>query len=167
VCCRGARPSLAAKLPPRRKVAIGGANASIGGGGDRSHPRHALKTLRHVIVLPESPQSLVEASQPPGRSRRSSRSCAATLSRPPPSPPSTSAWDENLENFARHPLEEPFAYLIIDVRYEKMGEGGVVMSQAALIAVGIDWNGRRQILAVEMANGERRSSWKAFLLTLK
>ena len=41
------------------------------------------------------------------------------------------------------------------------------MSQAVLIAVGIDWDGRRQILAVEMANRESRSSWKDFLLALK
>ena len=34
-------------------------------------------------------------------------------------------------------------------RYEKVREGGVVTSQAVLIAIGIDWDGRRQILAVE------------------
>ena len=37
------------------------------------------------------------------------------------------------------------------------------MSQAVLIAIGIDWDGRRQILAVEMANRESRCSWKDFL----
>ena len=36
-----------------------------------------------------------------------------------------------------------------------------------MIAVGIDWDGRRQVLAVEMANRESRSSWKDFLLGLK
>ena len=41
------------------------------------------------------------------------------------------------------------------------------MSQAVLIAVGIDWDGRRQILAVEMAHRESRSSWKDFLLGLR
>jgi transposase-like protein len=46
-------------------------------------------------------------------------------------------------------------------------EGGIVASQAVLIAVGIDWDGRRQILAVEMANRESRSSWKDFLLGLR
>ena len=40
-------------------------------------------------------------------------------------------------------------------------------SQAVLIAVGIDWDGRRQILAVEMANRESSSSWKDFLLGLR
>src|SRR5580693_4778563 len=66
--------------------------------------------------------------------------------------------DESLDAFAGRPLEEPFAYLILDARYEKVREGGVVMSQAVLIAIGIDWDGRRQILAVEMANRESRSS---------
>jgi putative transposase len=75
--------------------------------------------------------------------------------------------DESLEAFAARPLAEPFAYLILDARYEKVREGGVVMSQAVLIAIGIDWDGRRQILAVEMANRESRSSWKDFLLGLR
>jgi transposase-like protein len=75
--------------------------------------------------------------------------------------------DESLAAFAGRPLAEPFPYLILDARYEKVREAGVVMSQAVLIAVGIDWDGRRQVLAVEMANRESRSSWKDFLLALK
>ena len=50
---------------------------------------------------------------------------------------------------------------------EKVAEGGVVMSRAVLIAVGVDWDGRRQILGVEMPNRESRSSWKGFLLGLR
>jgi transposase-like protein len=75
--------------------------------------------------------------------------------------------DESLKAFAERPLAEPFPYLILDARYEKVREAGVVMSQAVLIAIGIDWDGRRQILAVEMANRESRSSWKDFLLALR
>ena len=51
--------------------------------------------------------------------------------------------------------------------YEKVREAGIVMSQAVLIAVGIAWDGRRQILAVEMANRESRSVWRDFLVGLK
>lgn len=75
--------------------------------------------------------------------------------------------DESLKAFAERPLHEPFPYIILDARYEKVREGGVVMSQAVLIAVGIDWDGRRQILAVEMANRESRSAWRDFLVGLK
>ncbi|GLR45898.1 hypothetical protein GCM10007880_64160 [Mesorhizobium amorphae] len=56
---------------------------------------------------------------------------------------------------------------ILDARYEKVREAGIVTSQAVLIAVGIDWDGRRQILSVEMANRESRSAWKDFLVALK
>ncbi|WP_102046576.1 IS256 family transposase, partial [Sinorhizobium medicae] len=68
--------------------------------------------------------------------------------------------DESLKAFAERPLQEPFAYLILDARYEKVREAGVVMSQAVLIAVGIDWDG-------EMAGRESRSAWKDFLVRLK
>src|SRR5918996_5998931 len=75
--------------------------------------------------------------------------------------------DESLAQFASRRLEEPFPYLILDARYEKVREGGIVASQAVLIAVGIDWDGRRQILGVEMANRESHSVWKTFLLSLR
>jgi len=75
--------------------------------------------------------------------------------------------DASLAAFAHRRLDEPFPYLILDARYEKVREGGVVGSQAVLIAIGIDWDGRRQILAVEMANRESTTSWKDFLLRLR
>ena len=38
---------------------------------------------------------------------------------------------------------------------------------AVLIAIGINWDGQRQVLAVEMANRESQSSWRDFLVRLK
>jgi putative transposase len=75
--------------------------------------------------------------------------------------------DGQLEEFAKRPLEEPFPYLIVDARYEMVREGGTIRSRAVLIAIGIAWDGRRQILGVELANRETASSWKNFLLSLK
>jgi transposase-like protein len=75
--------------------------------------------------------------------------------------------DASLAQFAGRPLAEAFAYLILDARYERVREAGVIDSQAVLIAIGIDWDGRRQVLAVELANRESRSSWRDFLLGLK
>ena len=76
--------------------------------------------------------------------------------------------DDSLEAFAERRLDkEAFAYLIVDARYEKVREAGVISSQAVLIAVGIDWEGRRQILSVELANRESKSSWRDFLVALK
>jgi putative transposase len=75
--------------------------------------------------------------------------------------------DETLERFAGRGLEESYPYLILDARYEKVREEGVIRSQAVLIAIGINWDGHRQVLAVELANRESASSWKEFLVRLK
>src|SRR6201988_1826441 len=75
--------------------------------------------------------------------------------------------DEELERFARRHLEEPYPYLVLDARYEKVREDGAVRSQAVLIAIGIDWEGRRNGLGGEMANPDSASSWKEFLSGLR
>jgi transposase-like protein len=75
--------------------------------------------------------------------------------------------DGELSRFARRRLAEPFPYLVLDARYEKVRLDSVIQSQAVLIAVGIDWDGRRQVLGVELANRESRSSWREFLSGLK
>jgi hypothetical protein len=50
--------------------------------------------------------------------------------------------DDSLAQFTGRPLAEPFPYLILDARYERVREAGVIASQAVLIAIGIDWDGR-------------------------
>jgi putative transposase len=75
--------------------------------------------------------------------------------------------DESLERFAKRPLEETYPYLVLDARYEKVRQDGVIRSQAVQIAIGINHEGRRQILAVELANRESQTSWKDLLLQLK
>jgi len=77
------------------------------------------------------------------------------------------ALDEELERFSRRRLEDDYPYLVLDARYEKVREEGTVRSQAVLIAIGIDWEGRRNVLAVELANRESASSWKEFLTALR
>jgi len=79
----------------------------------------------------------------------------------------TKTLDERLTAFAERRLEDSYPYLVLDARYERVREGGVIVSQAVLIAVAVDWEGRRQIVGVELANRESRSSWRDFLLALK
>jgi transposase-like protein len=75
--------------------------------------------------------------------------------------------DEGLAQFAGRRLDEACPYLILDARYERVREAGVIGSQAVLLAIGIGWDGRRSILAVELAHRESRSSWRDFLLGLR
>ncbi len=75
--------------------------------------------------------------------------------------------DGELKRFAERPLEEPYPYLILDARYEKVREEGVIRDQAVLLAIGVNWDGRRCVLGVEVANRESKTSWRDFLVRLK
>jgi putative transposase len=75
--------------------------------------------------------------------------------------------DGELRKFAERRLEQSYPYLILDARYEKVRIDGVIRSQAVMIAIGIHGEGRREILAVELANRESSSSWEEFLKALK
>jgi putative transposase len=81
---------------------------------------------------------------------------------------STRKLDEQLQQFASRDLSsEEYPYLVLDARYERVREGGVIRRRAVLVAIGINWEGRRCVLGVELANRESVSSWREFLVGLK
>jgi len=75
--------------------------------------------------------------------------------------------DEELRKFSGRPFEQEYPYLILDARYEKVRIDGIIRSQAVLVAIGINWEGRREVLGVELASRETGSSWREFLLSLR
>ncbi len=75
--------------------------------------------------------------------------------------------DQELSRFSSRRLETEYPYLILDARYEKVRLDGVIRSQAVLVAIGINWDGRREVLGVELANRESLNSWKEFLEGLR
>jgi putative transposase len=75
--------------------------------------------------------------------------------------------DDELATFSRRRLDMEYPYLVLDARYEKVRVDGVIRSQAALVAIGVNWEGRREVLGVELANRESRSSWRDFLMALR
>jgi putative transposase len=80
----------------------------------------------------------------------------------------TQKLDGQLKEFAHRDLDgEEYPYLVLDARYERVREGGVIRRHAVLVAIGINWEGRRCVLGVEMANRESVSSWREFLVGLK
>jgi putative transposase len=68
--------------------------------------------------------------------------------------------DTALTAFATRRRDEPYPYLILDARYERAREGGIIASQAVLIAVAVDREGRRQIIGVELASRQSARSWR-------
>jgi hypothetical protein len=75
--------------------------------------------------------------------------------------------DVGLERVMNRPLNEEYPCLILDARHERVRENGVVRSRAVLVAIGEDWEGRRQVPGVQLANREGASSWREFLIGLK
>jgi putative transposase len=70
--------------------------------------------------------------------------------------------DATLEAWRSRPLSQ-CPYLLLDARYEKVRQAGIVQDAAVLIAVGIDAQGKRQVLGVSVALSEREVHWRSFL----
>jgi transposase-like protein len=73
--------------------------------------------------------------------------------------------DTHLSAWRDRPLSQT-PYLILDARYEKVRQGGLVQSAAVLIAVGVGSEGKRQILGVSVALSEQEAHWRDFLKSL-
>ena len=79
----------------------------------------------------------------------------------------TKKLDGQLEAFAKRRLEEAYPYVMVDARYERIREHGTIQNRAVLIAIGINNEGRRCILGVELADRESRTSWTGFFVGLR
>jgi putative transposase len=71
--------------------------------------------------------------------------------------------DEQVRAFTERKLEGEHPYLMLDARYEKVRENGVVASRAVLIATSVNKEGKREVLGVEIADRESTNSWGDFI----
>ena len=74
----------------------------------------------------------------------------------------TQELEAGLEEFCQRPLGI-CPYVFIDARYEHVHELGRVVSKAVLIAVGVNEDGKREILGYDVAPDESEQTWGAFL----
>ncbi len=74
--------------------------------------------------------------------------------------------DERVNAFLSRPLEGTWPYLWIDATYVKAREGGRIVSRATIVAVGVNTDGRREVLGVATGASEAEPFWKAFLRSL-
>jgi len=73
--------------------------------------------------------------------------------------------DEEIEA-RRNRLLGKYQYLILDARYENVRQSGSVASCAVLVAIGIDYEGRRNVLGVSVSLSEAEVHWRTFLESL-
>jgi transposase-like protein len=74
--------------------------------------------------------------------------------------------DERVDAFLARPIEGEWPYLWIDATYLKVRDGGRIVSMAAIIAVGVNTDGRREVLGVATGPSEAEVFWKGFLRSL-
>ena len=74
--------------------------------------------------------------------------------------------DEQLDKWRNRPLGR-YPYLVLDAHYEKVRQAGSVVSCAILTAIGIDCQGRRSILGVNVSLSEAETHWREFLKGLQ
>ena len=74
--------------------------------------------------------------------------------------------DIKVKSFLERPIEGHWPYLWIDATYIKVREGGRIISVAVIIAVGVNTDGRREVLGMAVGPSEAEPFWTKFLRSL-
>jgi transposase-like protein len=75
--------------------------------------------------------------------------------------------DERVRDFLARPIEGDWPYLWLDATYVKVREAGRIVPVAVTIAVGVNADGRREVLGMAVGSSEAEPFWLDFLRTLK
>jgi putative transposase len=74
--------------------------------------------------------------------------------------------DDKVKAFLERPIEGDWPYLWIDATYLKVRRGGRIVSVAAIIAVAVNTDGRREVLGMQIGTSEAEPIWTEFLRKL-
>ena len=75
--------------------------------------------------------------------------------------------DDRVRDFLARPIEGDWPYLWLDATYVKVREAGRIVSVAVTIAVGVNADGRREVLGMAVGSSEAETFWLDFLRALK
>ena len=74
--------------------------------------------------------------------------------------------DGRVKEFLNRPIEGCWPYVWIDATYVKTREGGRIVSIATIVAVGVNTDGRREVLGTAIGPSEAEPFWTQFLRSL-
>jgi putative transposase len=74
--------------------------------------------------------------------------------------------DEKVKAFLSRPIEGDWPYLWVDATYVKARESGRIVSAAVIVAVGVNSDGRREVLGMDIGPSEAETFWTEFLRKL-
>jgi transposase-like protein len=75
--------------------------------------------------------------------------------------------DARVKTFLDRPLEGDWPYLWIDATYVKVRNNGRIVSVAVIVAVGVNADGRREVLGMDIGPSEAETFWTDFLRKLR
>ena len=75
--------------------------------------------------------------------------------------------DDKVKAFLDRPIEGDWPYLWIDATYVKARDNGRIVSMAAIVAVGVNNDGRREVLGLDIGPSEAETFWTEFLRKLR
>jgi transposase-like protein len=74
--------------------------------------------------------------------------------------------DERVQTFLERPIEGDWPYVWVDATYLKVRQNGRIVSVAVIIAVGVNADGRREVLGMDIGVSEAATFWIEFLRKL-
>jgi putative transposase len=74
--------------------------------------------------------------------------------------------DEKVKAFLTRPIEGDWPYLWVDATYVKVRQSGRIVSVAVIVAVGVNSDGRREVLGMDIGPSEAETFWTEFLRKL-
>src|SRR5690625_1161186 len=76
--------------------------------------------------------------------------------------------DEHVREFRHRPLGDagPFTFVAADALTMKVREGGRVINSVVLVATGVNADGHREVLGLQVATSETGAAWNTFLADL-
>ena len=74
--------------------------------------------------------------------------------------------DEKVKPFLGRPIEGDWPYVWLDATYVKVRRGGRIVSTAIAVAIGVNGDGRREVLGLDICPSEAETFWGEFLRKL-
>jgi transposase-like protein len=74
--------------------------------------------------------------------------------------------DDRVKAFLSRPIEGDWPYVWLDATYVKVRQNGRIVSVAVIIAVGVNTDGRREVLGMQIGASEAETFWTGFLRSL-
>ena len=74
--------------------------------------------------------------------------------------------DEKVKPFLGRPIEGDWPYVWLDATYVKVRQAGRIVSVAVVIAIGVNGDGRREVLGLDICPSEAETFWSEFLRKL-